>query len=251
MLGIQMYTVRTLLNSEAECDSTVLKLKEIGYDCIQLAGGEAAFDTMRYSAKAAKKYGLKVIGILSNTDALNCHFDELIKIARDADCIDIGISGSAKSAEAADELVKSANELGRAVRAEGFSFSYHNHSHEFIRTKNGKTVMDILLSGFDSQLVDLMPDTYWLQHGGADVRSFIETYSDRIKLLHLKDMKRVEEGVTFSEVGEGNLNMPGIINTAKASGIDTFIVEQDMCDGDPLKSAEISYNNLKKIMQVI
>ena len=35
---------------------------------------------------------------------------------------------------------------------------------------------------------------------------------------------------------------------ARACGIDTFIVEQDICDDDPLVSAEISYKNLKELI---
>ena len=51
------------------------------------------------------------------------------------------------------------------------------------------------------------------------------------------------------EIGVGNLNMRGIIDTAKKCGIISFIVEQDICDGDPLVSAKISFENLKKIME--
>ena len=111
--------------------------------------------------------------------------------------------------------------------------------------------MDILLDGFNKDLVDLMPDTYWLQHGGVDVRDFIETHAGRIKILHLKDMKRVPDGVTFTEVGEGNLNMVGIIKCAKQLGISDFIVEQDICDGDPLDSAETSIKNIKRILNEV
>jgi len=191
---------------------------------------------------------MKVIGILSNPQTLTDYFDEIIEMSKDLGASDIGISGSAKCESAALELIASANALASRVRSKGFSFSYHNHSHEYIRTECGKTVMQLILDGFDKELIDLMPDTYWLQHGGADVRDFIETHKERIKLLHLKDMKRTEEGVTFTEVGEGNLNMRGIVNTAKACSINTFIVEQDVCEGDPLESAEISYKNLKALI---
>jgi sugar phosphate isomerase/epimerase len=107
--------------------------------------------------------------------------------------------------------------------------------------------MDILLSGFDAA-VDLMPDTYWLQHGGVDVRDFIIKNGSRIKMLHLKDMKRALDGPTFAEVGVGNINMKGILECATKLGISDFIVEQDQCDGDPLESARISYKNISEIL---
>ena len=244
MIGIQMYTLRSLTETPEGADKAVSMLKEIGYETIQLAG---SIEVMKNCAAAAKKYGMNVIGILTGTANMTERFDEVIEIAKDCGAQDIGISGSAKCEVDARALVELSNEIAKKVRAEGFSFSYHNHSHEYIRTECGKTVMDILLEGFDKELIDLMPDTYWLQHGGADVRDFIETHKERIKILHLKDMKRTEEGVTFAEIGIGNLNMRGIVKTARACGIDTFIVEQDICDGDPIESAKISYKAVRSL----
>lgn len=244
MIGIQIYTVRSLTETAEGADKAISALKEIGYESIQLAG---SIEVMKNAAAAAKKCGIRVIGILTGTANMTEHFDEVIAIAKDCGAEDIGISGSAKCEAEARELVALSNEIAKKVRAEGFSFSYHNHSHEFIRTECGKTVMDILLEGFDKELIDLMPDTYWLQHGGADVRDFIETHKERIKILHLKDMKRTPDGVTFAEIGIGNLNMRGILKTARECGISTFIVEQDICDGNPLDSAKISYDSLKTL----
>jgi sugar phosphate isomerase/epimerase len=248
MIGIQLYTVRALLDSEEACEKTLIALKEMGYECVQLFGGTANLDMMRWCTAAAMKHGIKVIGILSNPDALEESFDEITSIALRAGCSDIGISGAAKNENDARALVDRANALANRVRVEGFTFSYHNHSHEFIRTECGETVMDILLSGFDAA-VDLMPDTYWLQHGGADVRDFIEKHGNRVKILHVKDMKRTPDGVTFAEVGIGNINISGIIKEAKKHKIGCFIVEQDICDFDPLESAKISADNMKKLLE--
>ena len=246
MIGIQMYTVRSLTETAEGAEKTVGALKKIGYEAIQLAG---SIEVMENCAEAAKKCGVRVIGILTGTDLLRESYDRIIGLARDFGCYDIGISGNAGNEAEAKELVSEANSLAERINAEGFSFSYHNHSHEFIRTECGETVMDILLGGFDEELVDLMPDTYWLQHGGVDVRDFIETHADRIKMLHLKDMKRALDGPTFAEVGVGNINMKGIIKLALSLGISDFIVEQDQCDGDPLVSAKISIDNIKKILK--
>ena len=71
---------------------------------------------------------------------------------------------------------------------------------------------------------------------------------DKIKILHLKDMKRDADGPTFAELGVGNLNLKGIVKTAQAAGIEIFIVEQDRCDGDPLVSARISIDYLKTLL---
>ena len=108
--------------------------------------------------------------------------------------------------------------------------------------------MDLLLEGLDSRIL-LMPDTYWLQHGGVDVRAFIEKHASRIGMLHLKDMKRTADGPTFAELGVGNLNFEGILRVARSCAIDTWIVEQDKCDGDPLESASVSYKHLQQLLR--
>ena len=43
--------------------------------------------------------------------------------------------------------------------------------------------------------------------------------------------------------------MKGITRLAKSLGIDTFVVEQDICDGDPLICIEKSYAHLTKMLE--
>ena len=92
MIGIQLYTVRALLENEAAADKTIAALGKMGYECIQLFGGTTNLDMMRWCVNAARKYGLKVIGILSNPISLRESFNEITEIAREAGCSDIGIS---------------------------------------------------------------------------------------------------------------------------------------------------------------
>ncbi len=58
----------------------------------------------------------------------------------------------------------------------------------------------------------------------------------------------VRRGQQTAEVGEGNLNWPAILQVAKESGVQWYIVEQDISyKPDPFDSLAISYNNLKKM----
>ena len=95
-----------------------------------------------------------------------------------------------------------------------------------------------------------MLDTYWLQHGGKDTRETIESLAGRVDILHLKDMAISLEGGAhpyITEIGNGNINYDEVIDVANEIGVKHFIVEQDKCDGDPLESARISCENLKRI----
>ena len=245
MIGLQLYTVRKLTTDAKGCEDALRRIKEMGYDCVQLAGD---IDTVERTAAACVALRLPVVGILGSMRLCHESKERWLAAARLCGASDIGISSSADSAEKAADLIVEANAFAAEVIAEGFTFSYHNHSNEFIRTACGKTVMELLLEGFDPR-IRLMPDTYWLQHGGVDVRDFIERHAARIGVLHFKDMKRTAEGPTFAELGVGNINFPGIVRLAQDLGIKDYIVEQDVCDGDPLVSAQISCTYLKNLLK--
>ena len=59
----------------------------------------------------------------------------------------------------------------------------------------------------------------------------------------------IGEEPSWTEVGEGNLNMAAVLAACKAAGVKTYIVEQDACPvtNDPFKSIEISFKNLRKL----
>jgi len=48
----------------------------------------------------------------------------------------------------------------------------------------------------------------------------------------------------FSEVGEGNMNWPSILEACREAGTRWYIVEQDRCQRDPFESLAISFRNL-------
>lgn len=240
-IGLQMYTVRELLSKNVE--ETLLKVKSIGYDSIQLAG---SLELMEETAKCAKKLGIKVVGMVVGFTLCENEYEKIFEICRMCGATDIGTGVSVTTYEDAMNFVERANEFAKIAAKEGFTVSYHNHSHEFIRTENGQIIMDIYRENLKG--IDFMLDTYWIQHGGGDVRQVIETFKGRVKILHLKDMERSHEGPTFAPVGSGNLYFEGIIKTAKECGVEQFVVEQDICKEDPFICIEKSIKHLKGVL---
>ena len=245
MIGLQIYTVRKKITDERSAREVLTSIREIGYDSIQLAGHS---DMITLTAAIAKEIGLSVIGILGDLTLCEEETDRLFEAATLCNATDIGISSGMKTEVEAFDVIERANRFSKKARERGFSFSYHNHSNEFIRGENGKTLMELLLQGLDPETVRFMPDTYWIQHGGVEVRDFLKKLEGRVDILHLKDMKRSVEGPDFAELGQGNLNLKGILKVAQKIGVKHLIVEQDRCDGDPLRSAQISYKYLKDVL---
>lgn len=240
-LGVQLYTVIDKLNSPEGIRKTLTAIKEMGYETAQLCG---SFDEICAFAAGCHEVGLAIVGILSDLDTCEQFEQQLFALCKKYEIKDIGVSSATKEYEAAMAYISRANAFAKCADREGFTFSYHNHGHEFIKTSCGKTVMELFEEGFAPE-VDFMPDTYWIQDGGADICHFLELVNGRVKILHLKDMKRTKTGHTFTEIGSGNLYFPGIVETAKEIGVQHFIVEQDSCDGDPLDSLRQSITYLK------
>ncbi len=242
-IGVQLYTVRNLLSKREEISLTMKKIKEIGYGSVQLCG---KLDFAQSCAEEATKNGLFVSGYLSDIDTLTNSPDEVVNLCKTYAISDVGVSSAITDYDILMEFISQVNEISKIFKEHGITFSYHNHAKEFIKIYNNKTVMEILLEHFDPESVNFMPDTYWLQYGGFDVRYFLELTKGRATILHLKDMKFTMDGPTFAEVGSGNLYMEGIIQTALNVGISRFVVEQDKCDKDPLESIKESFEYLRR-----
>ena len=245
-IGAQLYTVRQKLSSSDEIKTTLAAIKSIGYDSVQLFG---SIDLASSHAKTAKEVGLTILGVLTNLSDCEANAKKWFDLCKEYNIKDIGVSTTFSECQDTKSYIKRVNLFAKEANDKGFTFSYHNHGHEFIKLDSGEIPMFSFLEGFETETVNFMPDTYWLQDGGYDVRYFLEKARNRVRILHLKDMKRIEQGHTFTEVGNGNLYFEGIIKTAIDCGINEFVVEQDICEGNPLDSLKISYDHIKNILE--
>ena len=148
--------------------------------------------------------------------------------------------------------------VGEKLAAAGLTFSYHNHSFEFVHfpyptaenPHGSRTGLDIIYNESDPRYLQAEIDTYWVQHGGGDPVAWIERLPNRMPVVHLKDMvvafpPHERMGSQWmAEVGEGNMNWTRILAACKSSGVEWYAVEQDICRRDPFESLAISYRNL-------
>jgi len=236
-IGLQLYTIRDALADDNKIPEIMQLVKDAGYRSVQVYGDS---ETSKKLGSAAINAGLRILGSTGNFDEFFNNPNACMELHKTLGTNHIGIGGYwYKNLSDVEEFIKKANQFARTLAEEGFIFSYHNHSHEFVRYENGKTAFEMLAEKLNPEIVFVL-DTYWLQHGGADIRYWIEKLKGRIEVLHLKDMKRTETGTTFAEVGQGNLWWDGIIKAAEECGVRHFVVEQDEWDKDSLECIRIS-----------
>lgn len=245
-IGVQLYTVRGLLTSEQQIRDTLLKIKEIGYDSVQL------YDSLHHAkicAYYAKQAGLAVTSAHSSLEMIREDFDQYMDLCQCYGIEELGISNMKGDPEMIPGFVDGVNSLAAALRDKGLILSYHNHAVEFLKMPSGKTIMQHYFEGFDPETVYFMPDTFWLHYGGADVRHFLELTKGRVNTIHLKDWIFTRKGADFAAVGQGNLYFEGILEQAMDLNIRNYVVEQDVCPGDPLESLRQSYNYIRHLIR--
>jgi inosose dehydratase len=140
-----------------------------------------------------------------------------------------------------DRLAAFARNVGAAaarVRDRGFEPTFHHHLGTYIETP---AEIDAFLDATD---VDLTFDTGHLLLGGGEPLDAWRRWSGRINHVHLKDVDRavlravrdrggdmvdVWRSRAFVPLGDGDLDVAGIVDAVTASGYDGWIViEQDV-----------------------
>ena len=256
--GLQIYSVRDKMTSAEGIASTFKALREMGYTQLQTAGVPAVSyeDYGRMAAEA----GLQIVGTHDNFQQMCEDFDQALANHKALGTKLMGVGGFNPQPDNTDialweEFIEKANKVAANCAKHGMKFTYHNHSHEFIRLANGKTAMDMLVEGLDPVNASFVLDTFWVQHGGGDVRYWIEKLTGRIDILHLKDMQRLRTlhelrgWQMFTEIGNGNLQWDLILEAAEKAGVKYYVVEQDTCPGDSLDSMKISADYLKRFVK--
>lgn len=146
-----------------------------------------------------------------------------------------------------EEFVNIINPIAKEIAQNGLKFVYHNHKFEFEKFNN-KNFFEIIAENTNPTEVGFLVDTYWVQAGGASpsASAFISKYSDRIDIVHLKDMQVIDDKITMAEVGEGNMDWQPVIKACEDIAVKWYAVEQDTCYRDPFESLEISLANIKE-----
>ncbi|MFW6260621.1 MAG: sugar phosphate isomerase/epimerase family protein [Spirochaetota bacterium] len=147
---------------------------------------------------------------------------------------------------------------GKICADAGVGLLYHNHNQEMARF-DGKRGIEILLENTDPTLVNVELDVGWVAFGGGNPVELIEAYPDRFPVLHMKDFESLmpdaadpgaaRKEAVFTEVGDGVVDIKGVVAAAKQAGVRWLTIEQDRLNKlGPKESLERSFANLKALV---
>jgi sugar phosphate isomerase/epimerase len=264
-VGIQLFTIPAMV--AADFKGTLTKLATIGYKEIEFFGpyefsaketieGWNKFAPMLGITKSAfygytpsdvkkllKDLGLTTPSVHLDLITMRKNMGPAIEGLKALGTKYVAIPAIADPKERNDfnRLADEFSSFGEQLSKAGLTFVYHNHGYEHT-PKDGKTLMDTLLSQTDSEKVKFELDMFWMTAAGASPVEYLAKYPGRFKLLHLKD---ASEPIRFSgdggsmeqwmplfgkmaDPGSGVLDIPAIIDAAKKSGADHFYLERDL-----------------------
>ncbi len=250
-IAAQAYTIREYLKTPKDIAQSMARLKKIGFDAVQLSGlGSIDVNELKgildgegllccATHEPADTILTETQKVVDRLKALNCSFTAY-PYPKD---VDMGQEDKVIA------LAKALDKAGALLRENSQTLTYHNHQIEF-RRLGKKLAIEILYDESNSQNLKGEIDTYWVQFGGASPVEWCKKLANRLPLLHLKDY-RINESNTpaFAELGQGNLNIPAIIEAAGNSGCEWYIIEQDnnWIKNDPFESLRISYSYLESL----
>ncbi len=247
VLAAQLYTLRDYTQTERDFADSMRKVRQIGYTAVQVSGiGPIPPGEVK---RIVDDNGLTICNTHIGFDRLTRDLPAVIDEHRLWGCRHVAVGSMPAQYRGAGEqgfrqFARDATEVGRRLNAAGLTFSYHNHSFEFVRF-GGRTGLSVIYDESDPAALRAELDTYWVQHGGGDPAEWVRRVKGRMSVVHLKDMVIVGDQQAMAEVGEGNLNWPAILGACREAGVEWYAVEQDVCQRSPFESLAISYRNLR------
>jgi sugar phosphate isomerase/epimerase len=246
--GLQLYSLRDDLPKDPK--GVLKQVAAFGYKQIEsYEGPKGMFWGM--SNTDFKKYTDDLgITIISSHCDINKDFEK-----KSAEAAAIGMKyllfpweGSGKSIDDYKKYAEEFNKRGEICKKNGIRFAFHNHDYSFVPI-NGVFPQDVLMQSCDPSIVDFELDLYWVVTAKQDPEVWLKKYPNRFRLCHVKDrIKNSTENAASCILGEGSIDYPKILKTAKANGMEYYIAEHERYDNTtPLKAVEADAAYMKKL----
>ncbi len=269
-VAVQLYSVRDEM--EKDFYGTIQKMKDLGYDGVEFAGlfGEEPKKIKTF----CEEIGITPISahvpyydmladpekVLSDYAEIGCKYVAVPYLTEECRP---GTDGFAAT-------VEGIRKIGEAAKKLGIQLLYHNHDFEFVKIGE-EYALDVLYSTIPADLLQTEIDTCWVNVAGVNPAEYIEKYSGRAPVVHLKDFKKSgdnlgklydligidddgaqeeeEDAFSFMPVGYGVQDMPAILAACEDAGASWVVVEQDSPakNDTPLNSVKLSREYLRTL----
>ncbi|EWS82764.1 sugar phosphate isomerase/epimerase family protein [Brachybacterium phenoliresistens] len=242
LISVQLYSVREAL--AADPIATLSSLRDMGFESVEPFGILDWADTLR---TALPELGLSApsthAGVLAEADparlfgvAANLGVRTVIEPHRDR-----------SHWTSVDDIRRTAdllNGLAGTAAEEGVRLGYHNHEFELETDFEGRTGLEVLSEDLDPRVV-LEVDTFWAAVGGQDPAQLLRRLGQQVQLAHLKDGPLNRETSQQKPIGQGEMDVPAILEAAP--WLEIGVIEFDDYAGDVLEGIRQSREALGRL----
>lgn len=221
-------------------DEAVDKLERIGdesYEGVEVGVQNAGSKSF---VEALDETELDVTSIMTGLGHVEEPSDELVSACHtfDVDRVVLGWLDESyfESPAATEETARLLSECADGLVEHDLTLCYHNHDHEFA-SFGDRTAFEVLVEHLDDR-VEFEVDVGWVGVGGEDPVEFLETYGDRVPLVHFKDM-HFETGNPVA-LGGGDLDAERVAETAAEQGVEWLIYEDE---GDSTTAEKVRHGS--------
>ena len=254
-LGVQLWSFRDLAKTDPV--AMMRTVRRMGFTDVETAGLYGM--TPVQFADALQKAGLHARSMHVDYNDLKDHPDSVIATAKALGAKWVGLAwyphDDKKGFTEADarKAITDFNTFGKALKAGGISFFYHDHGFEPVKYGNG-TLLDEMISKTDPALVHFEMDVLWTWLPNVDPVALIHKYPGRFKLMHIKDMKpggargSLSGGIPAEQqaaIGEGQVPWPKLLEAAQKDGFEYYFLEDET--PDPMVNVPKSVAYLEKV----
>lgn len=223
-VGVQLYTVRELMNLDAV--GTLKKLAAMGYKQLESYQGEKGI----YFGLPAKEF-IRVVKDLG-MDLFGSHFNfRQTPEATIGEAAENGLKymicpfNQLTDLDSCKQATADYVHLGELCQKSGIQFGYHNHGYDF-ESFEGVVPYEMFLQQIDPKLMVMEMELYWFYRMDKDPLVYINQYPGRFPLWHVKDMDKVDHTL-HTEVGKGIIDYKRLFAQASKAGLAYAMVEQD------------------------
>ncbi len=236
--ALQLFSVRDAFSDDPE--AVLREITEMGYRGVEATG----FDSISPEKMKAvcDELGLEIYSMHGGeNDLLSDNIGATVKTlsALKCDTFVLAWIGGTKDYDTVMRICERFNSYASELEKRGIHFVFHNHDADMTHHACGKSSLELMFDN-TSDSVSFELDTGWATFGGGNVGEIVSRYGDRIPLIHLKQIKSMDERIVTELQNGSVIDIKQTIRDCLAHGIDRFIVEQDDSTIGEMKSARMN-----------
>jgi inosose dehydratase len=237
-------------------DRAIAEIGSLGYEGVEMFDGNVADYATRPQELTTmlEDAGVELVSVYTGGNFI---YDEILPeelhrvtraagLAQQFGAANLVVGGGARRVSGTQD--EDYERLGAALdavtdiaHAHGLAACYHPHLTTIVESPEElDRLMALTRIGF-------CPDTAHLAAGGGDPAALIRRYPERLRHVHLKDLRR--DPLEFVPLGVGQIDFADVRDALVESGYDGWlVVELDSYDGDPRDAAAHSKTFLDRLL---